>query len=46
MNQSSVKRFATCTTHPLLKLKRSALLVMYSAYDAFAAILTANTALS
>ena len=35
MNQSSFKRLATCTTHPLLKLKRSVLLVMYSAYNAF-----------
>ena len=32
-------------THPLLKLKYFALLVTYNAYNIFAAILTANTAL-
>ena len=35
MNQSSFKCFATFKTHPLLKLKRSVVLVMYSAYSAF-----------
>ena len=35
MNQSSFKRLATRTTHPFLKLKRSVLLVMNSAYNAF-----------
>ena len=34
MNQSSFKCLATRATHPLLKLKRSVLLVMYSAYNA------------
>ena len=34
-----------CTTQPLLKLKRSFLLVMYSMYNAFAAILITYTAL-
>ena len=32
----SFKRFATCMTHALLKLRRPVLLVMYNTYNAFA----------
>ena len=32
----SFKRFATCMTHALLKLRHSVLLVMYNTYNAFA----------
>ena len=35
MNQSSLKHIVTRVTHPHLKLKRSVLLVIYSAYNAF-----------
>ena len=47
MNQSSLKCFATHTTHRLFKLKRSAILAMYSGYNSFCwySILTSNTAL-
>ena len=45
MSQSSFKHFANQMIHPLLILKRFVWLVMYSAYNAFAAILTANSAL-
>ena len=40
------KCFATCMTHPLIKVKHSVLLAKNNdIYNAFAAILTANTAL-
>ena len=41
MNQSSSKRFTTCMTHPLLKLKLKCaiLLVMHSVYNFFAVFL-------
>ena len=43
MNQSSFKHFTIRVTHSLLKL--FALLVMYSVYNAFAALLTAHITL-
>ena len=48
MIPSSFKLFTTCTTHPLLILKCSVLLVMYSTYvriTPFAAILMTSTAI-
>ena len=45
LQASFFKCFAIHMTYPLLKLKRSILLVMYIAYKAFAAILPAKTVL-